>query len=72
MAYSKQLLPISNNKLRQLWLLVKGDDSYLPNSCSGPLQIAISLIPLTLQLSFFAKWFQFNISLSGLNHNHIS
>ena len=50
---------------------LKGDGSYLPNRCSGLLQIAISLIPLTLQLSFFAKCFLFNISLSGSNHNHI-
>ena len=35
----------------------------LPNRCSGLLQIAISLVPLTLQLSFLAKCFLFNISL---------
>ena len=40
--------------------------------CYGPFQIVISRVPLTLQLTFFAKCVLFNISLSGWILIHIS
>ena len=51
-------------------VLKRGGPFKLPKPLLGPLQIVISRIPLTLQLSFFAKCVLFNISLYGSTHNH--
>ena len=59
-------------RTENLWVKVlKGGGSLEPNRCYEPLQIVISRVPLTIQISVLANCVVFHISLSGSTHNYI-